>query len=147
MFQKTGNVEEIKLLDFQMVVSGSPVQDLIYCFYSGGSGLIYDKLDNYLQIYHSHLTKTLQQFGLNADKIYSFKTLKEEWKKYSKFGYATGIVLWFIKLSDKTAIPEFGDMESEDLHFHLLKLSENLQEDFNKIIKDLILHMYNNDFL
>lgn len=148
IFQDDGKIKEIKLLDFQIVISGSPVIDLSYCFYSGGSGEIFDKLDHYLQIYHSSLTETLEEFGLSADKLYSFDKFKEEWKKYSKFGYAMGINLWHIKLADKNAMKEFGDIDSKPkTDFELLKITNDMQEDFNRISKELILHMHNNDFL
>lgn len=50
--------------------------------------------------------------------------------------------VWRIKLVDKVAIPDFTKTSGLEI-----KISEELKDDFKNRIRELILHMYNNDFL
>lgn len=143
-FQKEGRVQNIKLLDFQLVANGSPVFDLSHCFYSGGSAENYNKLEQFLEIYYKSLSDTLNQFGLKAENLYSLNTLKEEWKKYCKFGFGMGLMMWRIKLADQNSIPNLMKDENKNTPF---KIAADKEDEYKQALKELILHMYNNDFL
>lgn len=124
-----------------MVRQGSPVIDLSNCLYSGASEEILNNLDNFLKIYHDRLSKTLKEFGLSAEKLYSFRAFKEEWKIYCKFGFILAPFLWKLKLIDKDDVPDF----TNDLNASI-KISESKQDDFKKRFRELAFHMYNNNF-
>lgn len=139
--QELGKPQDIKLLDFQLVCNGTPVFDLSYCLYSGSSGEVLSKLDDYLQIYHSSLSETLNEFDLNSETIYPFKTLKEEWKKYCKYGFPFGMVIWRGKLADNDDIPNYSNGNCK------IKIPEDREEEYKKRVRELIIHLHNNDFL
>lgn len=128
-----------------MVCHGSPVYDLSYCLYSGGSTEIFDKLDDYLKIYHSSLANTLNEFGLEAEQLYSINTLKKEWKIYSKYGFAMGIMLWRIKLVDHNDVPDIQELNEIDEN-NTYRIASGKEEEFKQRIKALIFHMYKNDY-
>lgn len=131
------------MIDFQFISSGSPVFDLSYCFYSGGSGRDWLKLDQFLKIYHVSLSETLKVFGLDAEKIYSFNTLLQDWKENCKFGFAMALMLLRAKAIDLKIVPDIFGTQDIEL---LMKLVPELKDQFNQAIRDLVLHMYNNDF-
>lgn len=141
LLQHAGKLEDLKMIDFQLGFSGSPVFDLSYLIYSAGSPDTFENLDDYLQIYHSSLTDTLKEFGLKADEIYSFTRLKDEWRKYCKYGFAMGVMLWNLKLADKESIQ---DVETDELQ--PFKIADGFQEEYERRILDLILHMHTNYF-
>lgn len=100
----------------------------------------YDDLDYYLKIYHSSLSETLKQFDLDVESIYSYETLKTEWSKYSKFGFAMGILGWKIKTTDSNQI-------KETLDFTDLEPIPEQAGRYKQGIRDLVIHFYNNNFL
>lgn len=143
ILQKQGKVEDINLLDFQLICHGSPIFDLSYCLYSGASGETLNKLNDYLGIYHSSLTDTLHYYGLEAETIYPFKTLKEDWRELCIYGVPLGINLWKIKLLDKNDIPDYSK-DSSDYNVHV---SADLKEDYKRRMRELFFHLCNNDFI
>lgn len=127
---------DMKIIDFQFVGTGSPVHDLSYCFYVSGSKESFGALDFYLKLYHTNLTKTLHMFNLNVEEIYTFQTLKKEWKKYCKVGFAMGISCLKLRLIDEI-------MEKN------LKITVTIEKEkeCRDRMRQLIYHMCNNDFL
>lgn len=87
------------------------------------------------------MTETLQEFGLNADKIYPFTIFKEEWKTYCKFGFALGVMVWRTKFADSTKIQDLSDEEGI-----LFELTEDKKDEYKEKVKALILHMCSNNF-
>lgn len=133
------------LIDFQQTSSGSPVLDLSYCLYAGASGDALEKLDCYLKIYHDSLSSILKEFNLDTEKIYTIHTLKNEWRKYCKFGFAMSIMLWRVKLVEEDLIPDFSKCEDDEI-IQPFKLAEDKENEYKQIMRDLVLHMYKNDF-
>ena len=72
---------DIKLIDFQLCQDNSPIHDLSYFFYSGASKKDFDDLDNYLKIYYHSFSDFAKELGTNLDELFSFETLKQEWKE------------------------------------------------------------------
>lgn len=140
-FQERRKPQNVKLLDFQLVSNGNPVYDLCYCLYSGSSEETLGNLDDYLQIYHSSLTDTLKEFGLDSEQMYPWSKFKEEWKNFSKLGFFFGVLVWRTKLVDKNHIPDLTVEEGN------IKVSDDLKDIYKKRVRELIIHMYNNDLL
>lgn len=100
-----------------------------------------DRLDEFLKVYHSSLCETLGEFGLSAEKVYPFQTMKEEWKRYSKYALPLSLAVWKVKLGDKDCIP---DITKDTITWHV---GEDLKAEYKQRVRDLILHLYSNDFL
>lgn len=141
-FQGKGKVQEMKIIDFQLSCDSTPIYDLAYSLYSGATGESLKMLDDFQKVYHDSLTETLEDFGISAERIYSFDTFKEDWKRYCKLGLSPGLFLWKVKFYKNEDLPNPG----ESLNVSL-KVPSDLQDTYKKIVRDLILHMYNNDFL
>lgn len=91
------------------------------------------------------MSNTLKDFGLDANKVYAFNTLKEEWRKYCKFGFAMGIMIWRVKFVDKENMPDIVDYQEGD-ELKPLKIAADKEDEYRQIIRDLVLHMNNNNY-
>lgn len=128
-----------------MTAEGSPCCDLSYCLYSAASKEILKDLDYYLRVYHDSLSATLRQFGCDSRTLYPLQELKNDWKRYCKLGFTMALMLWKLKL---TYDGEFKDLEDfAKLRDGELKPSGYDEETYKKITRDLILHLYENDYL
>lgn len=125
------------------MTQGSPVIDLSLCLYSGGCEETFNNLDEYLEIYHTSLSSTLNEFGLDSGNCYPFETLKEDWKRYCKHGFVSSLFIWIMKFIDFKEILKSLNTNYEEIGF---KVPEIIVEDYKKIVRELVLHMYNNDF-
>lgn len=137
--QDNGQLEDIRLIDFQLINSGSPVHDLSYFFYSGAQS--FSNFQKYIKIYHSALTDTLAEFDLDVEEVYSFETLNQEWIKHCKFGLFLALIVWKMKLSDQP----MPSLANENKFMSWMMLDE--VDDYRSKIRDLIIHMHKNDFL
>lgn len=141
--QSNGEVQDIKIMDWQCSCAGSPVKDLSYLFYSGTTGEHLDQLDDYLKIYHHSLRDTLKEYDLNAENIYSYETFKEEWKKYSNFGFMLSLMLWKVKLCDPTTTPD----QIVDDFDTVIHVADDHKEKYKQTIRQLVSHMYKHNYL
>lgn len=90
----------------------------------------------------------MKEFSLIIDEVYPFATFKNEWKKLSKFGFAMALMLWNAKLADKEKITNVEDYDPNELNeMKPLEIRDDLKDTFWQIIKDLVLHFHENDFL
>jgi hypothetical protein len=80
---------------------GTPVFDLSYFFYTGGSKELFDKLEDYLNIYHESFSEAAKDLGGDPNKLFPREALTHDWKTYSRFGMLLSIILIKIKLISK----------------------------------------------
>lgn len=141
-------LEDFKIIDFQLSRDGSPVHDLSYLFYSGASKSNMDSLEKYLKIYHNHLSTTLELLNEDAEEIFPYQVLVEEWRKNALMGVVLGIYLWQAKLLNKEdfvdALKEGGVANQEDTS----KMFEGLidvvlsGEEFKSRSADILKHAF-----
>lgn len=138
----------MNLIDFQLINIGSPVYDLSYFFYTGGSKQLFDKLEDYLDIYHASFCKAAINLGCDPRKLLPRKVLSEEWKQYSKFGMLLAFLLTKIKLISKEdtieVIEQANHVKSveeidDGTKFMEVKYDKEL---FKKRVRDIVVHMY-----
>jgi len=144
-YKESGELEDVKLIDFQLVCVGTPVHDLSYFFYSGAEKADMDKLDYYLDLYYHSFSSFVLELGGNPQEIYPFEVLKREWKKYALLGVITAIGMWVGKLMDRSEIItliENKDLPKEE-YFELWR-RKTLQvcsgNTFKKHARDICLH-------
>ncbi|XP_066145025.1 uncharacterized protein [Euwallacea fornicatus] len=100
-FSESGDLEDVKLIDFQLARESTPVHDLSYFFYSSASKSDFDVLEEYLKIYHNQLSRVLKTFGESPEEIFPFDKLIQEWKENGLLGVTFAFYLWQLKLLDK----------------------------------------------
>ncbi|XP_028136987.2 uncharacterized protein LOC114331581 [Diabrotica virgifera virgifera] len=146
---KSGDIEDIKLFDFQMAGVGSPVLDLTYSFYSGADEESLSKLDHFLEIYYKSLSETLKEYGCSAEKIVPFAELKKEWKEQNAFGVLLGLLIWNNKNLEPSETPDVAkllDGDSETDNFSQIVPNKD-STGFKKASLSVMRHLYKNKFL
>lgn len=144
--QPSGDLESIRMVDFQVISEGSPVRDLSYFFYSGAHSSLYEKLDDYLRFYHDTILQTVQELGCNPKNIITFEQLKREWTISAKYGVLISIALMKIKLMDEAQVQSIvkdkeGEEESSTLMDSMLKVNIDTEE-WTRRVHGFILHAY-----
>lgn len=89
------------------------------------------------------MSDTLKEFDLDVEKLYSLQTFKEEWRKLCKHGFRLSLYVWILKLADKNSPPE---MTEEGPNWEKCEIDVNKKEHFKERIRELVYHMYDNDF-
>ncbi|XP_050296870.1 uncharacterized protein LOC126736524 isoform X2 [Anthonomus grandis grandis] len=102
------NIEESKILDFQLIRDSTPVHDLSYFFYSGASKKDLDKLDEYLDLYYDTFSKFSRELGSDPEKLLPYEALLADWNTASLLGLLMSIILWQIKLVPREVIQKIG---------------------------------------
>nr|AEE62446.1 unknown [Dendroctonus ponderosae] len=100
-YSPSDQLQDVKLIDFQLSRDGTPVHDLSYFFYSSASRADLARLEDYLKIYHQSLAETLEGLDEKVEDFLSWDELLQEWKEHAAMGIFLGIYLWQIKLLDK----------------------------------------------
>ncbi|KAJ8926108.1 hypothetical protein NQ315_009965 [Exocentrus adspersus] len=127
-YDNSGNVLDVRFLDFQQSRLASPACDLSYCLYSGGTKADFDELTHLLQVYHDSLKRNLAAYGCDPVEVYPFQALEEDWARYCHFGVSMGLLLWRVKLAG-------ADGSSVD------------EEEYRRRTRDIILHLYENNYM
>ncbi|PSN36163.1 hypothetical protein C0J52_17000 [Blattella germanica] len=129
----TGEVEEVRFVDFQIGCVGSPVLDVMYFLYTSVSLDFLDKHSTLIEEYHKTLAETLSLLGYDH-LTPSLAQLYQQMDKRSTFCIiVVGSILSFV-LADKSNIPDVEKMlkENSDVNFSesykqakMLRLSED----------------------
>ncbi|KAJ8977353.1 hypothetical protein NQ317_017768 [Molorchus minor] len=148
-YNEDNKLTDMRLLDFQFANVGTPVSDLSYFLYSGAGKEVLDELDRYLRLYHTSLTKTLEHFGCDSENIYPFDALKKDWKDYCKTGFSMALLVWRGKFTNPSDVKDLQDIleETDTLSDDKNSKDRYDEQSFKETVKNLILHMYDNDFL
>jgi thiamine kinase-like enzyme len=148
--QNYSEVEEMNLLDFQLGMVGTPVCDLSYFFYTGGSKQLFDKLEDYLNIYHESFCTAAKNLGSDPEKLLPREALTRDWKIHSRFGLLLSLLLTKIKLiSKEDAIGMINTANEKTEHdngdqFMDVKYNEIL---YKKRVRDILTHFHETDIL
>lgn len=71
-----------------MVAQNSPVYDLSFILYTCGAVEDLENLKQLLDIYYETLSSFSKQLGSNLDKLFSYETFLNHWRRYSIFGFS-----------------------------------------------------------
>lgn len=138
----------MRLIDFQLVRLGSPVCDLSYSLYSGGTKAIFDDLDHLLQVYHDSLSESLRAYGCDPDVLYPLHALKDDWKVYCQLGITMGLSIWRGKLVDDDEVVDLTDLALDEGNgMDKFKAAKFDEKTYKEITNDVILHLYENNYL
>ncbi|XP_030763689.1 uncharacterized protein LOC115888195 isoform X2 [Sitophilus oryzae] len=145
-YNESGELDDVKLVDFQLTRKTTPIHDLSYFFYSGASKEDFDKLDEYLEIYHESFSQFSQELGFRGDDLLPLNVLKDEWKTYSMLGVFMGIFLWELKLIPKDDAKNIGEnhqsLDETQIREKWRVVLEKVFKDerFKTRTKDILLH-------
>lgn len=130
-----------------MITDCSPVYDLSCMLYTSSSIEDIRNLEKYLKIYYNSFTNTVKSLGSDPEKLLSYEVLKEDWKKYSKFGIQLSIMGHKIKLMEKKDMMKVGSDDEIWKEVAAIKLTGKNREIFKERVKPLIEDSYKNGYL
>jgi Predicted aminoglycoside phosphotransferase len=114
--QKTGKVDDIRLIDFQLARFSSPSLDLQYFLCTSTNDEVrFQQRDHILRVYHAELRDTLEALNLDPD-LYTLEQLKEEFEEKEMFGLLTVCSMLWAMLASSSDVPDFSQLKEEDLN-------------------------------
>ncbi|KAJ9590258.1 hypothetical protein L9F63_016621 [Diploptera punctata] len=111
--EDTQEVQDVRLVDYQLSYYSSPVIDLLYLLISSASPDVLENLDVLLTEYYITLCGTLSKLGYQNLQP-SMDMLKTEWNKRCKFGVYSGISMRAFALADKNHVPDMNKLLVEE---------------------------------
>ncbi|RZC34659.1 EcKinase, DUF1679, and/or APH domain containing protein, partial [Asbolus verrucosus] len=149
-YDKTENgkkLVDVRLIDWQGIKVGSPVCDLAYCLYSGTCKDVFDNLDEYLKIYHKSFSSSLKKLGSDPEKLFPFEAFKEQWKKFAKFGMCMAFGILKVKMTHTNdCLDSMDGLDTDNIIAEMKKLKFN-EDEFKKMIRELLRHLCEIDAL
>ncbi|XP_065156832.1 uncharacterized protein [Atheta coriaria] len=134
----------IKLLDWQIIQTGSIVMDLSYFFYTIASKENIDDLDKYMKFYHQALADHLNAFDLNIEEVYPYSVFLNHWKKISLFGLIQAFSMRKMMLLEQEDAPDFA--EGVD-YLNTMYIDEEKDKLYKQQMKDIVIHFIDREFL
>lgn len=134
---------QVCFLDWQIARIGSPVFDISYFFCACSSKEVLYDIDKYLKIYYENLTKTLEESGLDPEKIFTFEELKCQWKIHVKFGLFMTLFVTRVILSEVDEVPDLSELaeSGKDILQCISSSNASNNEEIFKRITDVVLFM------
>ncbi|XP_061703923.1 uncharacterized protein LOC133515401 isoform X2 [Cydia pomonella] len=101
---------EIVLMDFQLVLDGDPLRDLLYFIFTATDEAF--RRSHYhaiLDLYHERLSEALRRFQIDVETVYSESTYRAQLEEYSMVGLTIAVILLPLVLVEEEDIPNFDD--------------------------------------
>jgi thiamine kinase-like enzyme len=112
--QKTGKVDGIRFVDFQMARFSSPALDLQYFLCTSTNDEIrFEQRGHLLREYHAQFRDTLEAMALDPDQ-YTLEQLQEEFEEKEVFGLLIVLTLLWVIVANASDVPDFSEMKEED---------------------------------
>lgn len=140
------NPTDVMQLDWQLIEVASPIYDISYFFYTVASEEALSKLDDYLKFYHSELMEHIKKLGSDPEDLYPFHVLEEEWKKYSKYGFALAFMVLKVMLVNQDEVPKMEEIDFENGAVEMFPKFDN-EEEYVRRIKVLAEFLMKNDYI
>ncbi|XP_069690906.1 uncharacterized protein [Periplaneta americana] len=127
----TGDVEDIRFVDFQLTYWTSPAVDLHYFIHTSASAEALDHFELMIQEYYNTLCEILTLLK-HPHLQPTMATINEELNKRSLYAVLASVLIRTVVLADRTKIADMGNMIKEVENAHL-------SEEYNESMKKLLL--------
>ncbi|XP_047989711.1 uncharacterized protein LOC125228994 [Leguminivora glycinivorella] len=136
MHRRRNEKLEIIPVDFQGVIDGDPLNDLLYFIFTA-TDEEFRRLHhhNMLDLYHDCLTKALRRFNIDVETVYSKSTYRDQLKEYSMVGLTMAVVVLPMVLAEEEKIPDFDTSEITDF---IVEASKTYKERLNGIVNNYV---------
>jgi thiamine kinase-like enzyme len=110
---KTGQVDDVRFVDFQLVRFSSPALDLQYFLCTSTNDEIrFRQRDRLLREYHAELRDTLEDLQLDPDQ-YTLQQLNEEFEENDIFGLLIVCTYLSAMLASSMDVPDFSELKED----------------------------------
>uniref|UniRef100_A0A2H1V9H4 SFRICE_008181 n=1 Tax=Spodoptera frugiperda TaxID=7108 RepID=A0A2H1V9H4_SPOFR len=137
MFRRVNGVLQQIVVDYQTVHSGCPVTDLLYLEFLGTDQAFRNKHHNRLYDYYfSELTKALDRFDIDVNKVYPRETFEKEIKEMYSVALTIAMVVLPLVLVDTERAPLMSEIEG--VNDFAIKPSQLFATRFRDLVSDCI---------
>lgn len=132
-------------LDWQLSRFGSPVLDLSYYFITSTTKEFRSQhYDHLIEIYYKSLNEIVRLCGSNAEQLFSWHDLQEQFKKFGKFGLVSAPMVLQTIVSDPENINSMeslaDNLNSNSGSKDMATLNDRTERMFKERITDAIEH-------
>lgn len=100
-YDNNGKPIAINFLDWQIARHASPIIDIVYYMFSCTTKELRDAhYDEFLKVYHNSLSTHVRRLGSDPEKLFSYETMQEHFRKFAKFGLILSTALLPMITSD-----------------------------------------------
>lgn len=146
------DLKSICLVDWQISRYSSPALDLLYNIFGGTDKKFRDRhYEQLLQTYYASLSGIVRKLGSNPDKLFTYKDLQDELKKFAQLAVFCAPMIIQIRVAnakDVRDLDEYSDAiengEDADL---LNEFDENTQAIFSKLINEFISDLFDYGYI
>lgn len=108
---------------------------------------MYDRLEEYKDVYYDSLTKQLKALNLDSNRVYPRDIFDKQMKRYAKFGMSMALLIIHVKLF-KDEMKDHEDTNGTDESiFDQFNCENRDMTEFYKMSNVLIRHCHKNGFL
>lgn len=137
LFRRENGVLQQIVVDYQTVHSGCPVTDLLYLEFLGTDQAFRNKHHNRLYDYYfSELTKALDRFDIDVNKVYPRETFEKEIKEMYSVALTIAMVVLPLVLVDTERAPLMSEIEG--VNDFAIKPSQLFATRFRDLVSDCI---------
>lgn len=123
-----GKIVGNKFVDFQVYTYRSPAADLFFLLWTSvNSELLLQKLDHFIQYYHSEFIKCLEELSCDASP-FSYENLLEELRIESEFEFTHALNFKIFVVHGKKSSEFDGNLEEGDREKFLSLVSQEAKE-------------------
>lgn len=100
-----GVAKDVSFLDWQFSRYVSPAIDILYNIFTSTEKALRDKeYENFLELYHESLSKTVKLLGSNPDELFTFKDLTNELEKCGNYALMMAPCMLHVSLAQSAAL-------------------------------------------
>ena len=128
------------LIDYQLSKNFSPVYDLYFLFFQcTDHELRIRRFYDWLDYYHSEFDKSLSNYGLKANYVYSRDQMDADMKRYGKLGFGSSVLIaTLLTIKPEEAARMKDAMENERLDEMIDMVGEMHSDTMSLLKKRLI---------
>ncbi|KAK7872610.1 hypothetical protein R5R35_001946 [Gryllus longicercus] len=113
--EKTGEVADLRFIDFQITRFASPALDITYFMYTSPQSDVRARhMDRLLMEYCDEFRKTVRSLGY-AGRVFSLKELRDEMRRVLFFGFTTSVGTLATVLAEPDQVMDLSEMTAEGL--------------------------------
>jgi hypothetical protein len=141
---KTGKVDDIRLVDFQLARFSSPALDLQYFLCTSTNDEVrFLQRDHLLSEYHAELRDTLEALNLDPNQL-KLQQLKEDFEEKEVFGLLIVFTTLWAMLANPSEAPDFSKLKEEDVN-DMESMSNPIEKAicgsrFREVLQTFLLH-------
>lgn len=130
------------MLDWQFSRIASPVHDLCYFLLGATTKHLRDRyLEQFIVTYYQSLSDTISLCGSDAEKLFTFDQLQQQFKQFGKFGLLTAPTVIKYTISDSIV-----DIDSFSENFNPTESSSETMATFNEKTQNIFKERFTDAF-